>query len=340
LHLCEEQQKDASIQVSVFSAKGKSAMFSSFEEKTIRIYAGKFTSALKINASAKKEYRELMAQFDIIHFHSFNPVLASLAKKSGKKIVYTEHGNFGIGRKAKINDLAVRWLQKRFLNNSVHAITFNSNFTKDLSVSRFGLRKTKQAVIYNGVPENNNTYSEKNVYRKSADEFLIASVGRLARVKRFDRILNAIKKIENLDFRFVIMGTGPEEIELRSQAEKMELSAKVNFAGQGNSLQLLQESNVCIVSSQGEAFGLVAVEAYQLGKQVLVFDDGGGVTEIVKQLEPFSVAKNEDDMSKIIAQVIQHPETDTANITARKNYAARYTMTAMASKIKELYLSI
>lgn len=340
LHLCEEQQKDNSLQVSVFCAKGKSELFDAFEKKGIRIYEGKFTSALGIKHSAKKEYQELMLQFDIIHFHSYNPILASLAKKSEKKIIYTEHGNFGIGRKMSINDIVVRWLQKKFLNKNIHAITFNSNFTKAQSILRFGLQNTKQDVIYNGVPESTSVDPGIPLFRQKKEEYLIASIGRLASVKRFDRILLSLSLIENLDFKLLIMGTGPEENELKNQVKELNLTSKVNFIGQGNSIQLLKESNLCIISSQGEAFGLVAIEAYQQGKQVLVFEDGGGVTEIVKQLDPSAVAKNENELTKLISKLITHPNDDEASIAARKNFATQFSMTKMAIKIKNLYLSI
>ena len=39
LHLCEEQQKDHELQISVYCAKGKSALFESFEKKGISIFA-------------------------------------------------------------------------------------------------------------------------------------------------------------------------------------------------------------------------------------------------------------------------------------------------------------
>lgn len=340
LHLCEEQQKDDSLQVSVFCAKGKSELFNAFEKKGIRIYEGKFTSALGIKYSTKKEYQELMLQFDIIHFHSYNPILASIAKKSEKKIIYTEHGNFGIGRKMSINDIVVRWLQKKFLNKNIHAITFNSNFTKAQSILRFGLQNTQQEVIYNGVPESTNVNPGIHLFRQKKDDYLIATIGRLASVKRFDRIFLSLSLIENLDFKLLVMGTGPEENELKNQVKDLNLTSKVNFIGQGNSIQLLKESNLCIISSQGEAFGLVVIEAYQQGKQVLVFEDGGGVTEIVKQLDPSSVVKNENELAKLISQLIMHPTDDEASIAARKNFATQFSMTKMASKIKNLYLSI
>ena len=340
LHLCEEQQKDHELQISVYCAKGKSALFESFEKKGISIFAGQFKGALQISFSSYKECKLLMAKFDLIHFHSYNPLLAFAAKQSGKKIIYTEHGNFGIGRKKKLNDLIVRWMQKQFLNKSIDAISFNSEFTKSTSIHRFGLSRPIKEVIYNGVPVNLNSAHSTNQFRKSENEFLIVAIGRLAQVKRFDRLLTTISKIESSNLRLIIMGTGPEEISLKKQVHDLKITDKVSFVGEGNSLQLLQESNLCVIPSQGEAFGLVAIEAYQKGKQVLVFEDGGGVTEIVKQLEPHSVIKTESELGDLVTSLIQEPiEQNAAKMSARKSYAAQFSMQVMSSKIKNLYLS-
>ena len=341
LHLCEEQQKDNNLQVSVFCAKGKSALFEAFEKKGISIIPGQFKGAFQISYSSYKECKLLMKKFDLIHFHSYNPLLGYAAKESGKKIIYTEHGNFGFGRKTKLKDAIVRWMQKQFLNRSVDAISFNSEFTKSESIHRFGLSRPIKEVIYNGVPLNLNSTISTNQFRKSENEFLIAAIGRLAQVKRFDRLLFSISKINSSNFRLIIMGTGPEEMSLKKQVDNLKIKDKVSFAGQGNSLQLLQESNLCVIPSQGEAFGLVAIEAYQQGKQVLVFEDGGGVTELVKTLEPHSVLQSENELADLFSTLIKKPnEQDDAETSARKNYAAQFSMEMMSSKIKNLYLSI
>lgn len=340
LHLCEEQQKDDSLQVSVFCAKGKSELYETFQKKGIHIYEGKFTSALSIKYSTKNEYHRLMSKFDIIHFHSFNPLLASIAKKSGKKIIYTEHGNFGFGRKMKINDIVVRWLKNKFLNKDIHAITFNSKFTMEESISRFGLITTKKEVVYNGVPENSTDNFTQNQFRKSNHEYLIASIGRLAKVKRFDRLINTISKIKSNNFKLILMGTGPEESELKKQVRELNLTEKVLFAGQGNSIQLLHESNICVIPSQGEAFGLVAIEAYQQGKQVLVFENGGGVTELVKQIDSGAVLTNEIEMAEFITKLIQDSRVDPKSMVTRKEFASQFSMKIMTEKIKEIYSSL
>ena len=41
---------------------------------------------------------KICRQYDVLHFHSFNPAVALCSGISRKAIVYTEHGNFGFGR--------------------------------------------------------------------------------------------------------------------------------------------------------------------------------------------------------------------------------------------------
>ena len=55
--------------------------------------------------------------------------------------------------------------------------------------------------------------------------------------------------------------------------------------------------DICVFPSQNEPFGLVAVEAYSAHKPVLVFEDGGGLTEIVSRCDSEDIIKDEEDMA-------------------------------------------
>lgn len=81
----------------------------------------------------------VFAGYDILHFHSFHPATAYAAVKSRKKILYTEHGNFGFGRKQTLNDKVTRRLLRVFLNNNCDYITFNSGFSQETAITRYGL---------------------------------------------------------------------------------------------------------------------------------------------------------------------------------------------------------
>ena len=341
-NLCSHQKSDNELEAAVLCGKAGGSLLNDFKTLGIDLYELGLNSGTDIRPSLFMKCKKIMSQYDIIHFHSFNPLLAAAAESTGKKIVYTEHGNFGLGRPMKIKDKIVQYLQRKFLNESISAITFNSRFTGKLSTERFGLQQINKQIIYNGIPN----YLPKEIFnskfRKESGELLIASIGRLARVKRFDRLIESVAKSITQNVRVIIMGEGPEENTLKQQVEKLNLTSKVFFPGIGNSRELISECDLCIFPSQGEAFGLVAIEAYQQGKQVVVFDDGGGITEIVKELEPESIVNTTEELSILIKDIATNKNkiNDSQKIKSRIEYAGQFSIEKMASKIKALYTSI
>ena len=105
-------------------------------------------------------------------------------------------------------------------------------------------------------------------------------VGRLVYEKGFHLALDAlapvIKKIGGV--RFVVAGTGTAEAELRRQAWRLGLHRKGVFLGWvGDDMlrSLYRISDLCIVPSIYEPFGLVALEAMASGCLCVVADTGG-----------------------------------------------------------------
>src|SRR6185436_5690997 len=84
-----------------------------------------------------RKAKEAFEQADIIHIHSYNRLLAKAAVASKKKIVFSEHGNFGFGRKKTPGDLITIYLLKRFLNKHAAFISFNSKFTEKFAKDRY-----------------------------------------------------------------------------------------------------------------------------------------------------------------------------------------------------------
>jgi len=338
LHLCKEQKKDSSLEVSVYIAKGKGEIINDFINSNITLIQGNFKSGISIHPKQIRQIRDIMSGFDIIHFHAFNPTMAFAAKLSRKKIIYTEHGNFGLGRGKKWNDYINQFLKRFFLNRTVNHITFNSAFTQKTATKLYGLGRCDQSVVFNGVPLLDLANTETK-FRKSEDEFIIYAIGRLAKVKRFDRLIHSLAALRNLKYRLIILGDGPEEKKLKQMAIDFGVSEFINFAGRGDALSLHREADLCVLPSQGEAFGLVAIEAYQFGKRVLVFHDGGGVAELVKKIDPLAVVKNENELAQIISIAITNKKEDIRIIDQRKSFAALFSMEKMASSLKNIYLS-
>lgn len=115
----------------------------------------------------------------------------------------------------------------------------------------------------------------------------LSVAARLVKVKGIDDTLCALAHLRkakpDLDWRFDIMGDGPERASLEALARKLELEERVQFHGAlANQLVLsyLESSAVFVMPSWNEAFGLAYLEAMALGNAV-VGCHGNGAADIL-----------------------------------------------------------
>ena len=86
--------------------------------------------------------------------------------------------------------------------------------------------------------------------------FTIIAVGRLEKIKAFDRLINECSKLE-FDFNLMIVGEGKERGNLEKLATDLNIKDKVKFLGFRLDIpQLMQRSDVVVVCSHSEGFSL------------------------------------------------------------------------------------
>jgi glycosyltransferase involved in cell wall biosynthesis len=117
------------------------------------------------------------------------------------------------------------------------------------------------------------------------DAPILLSVARYTRQKRLDDIISAAAKLRdaNLFFKIVMVGEGPLEMELKELVEQNGLTDRVEFiplVAQQKLGELYRQSDAVILSSEGEGFGLVLVEAGLTGRAV-IGARSGGITDII-----------------------------------------------------------
>ncbi|MFM9056349.1 MAG: glycosyltransferase family 4 protein [Bacteroidota bacterium] len=332
-NLCVAQLSAGESGACVYSAKFDLKGSEEFRQQFIPLTNGKFKRGSDLRPLGDSRLHKLIQEHDIIHFHAFHPMLFRIASRSGKKIVYTEHGNFGLGRTWDLGERISGWLKSRMVNRHASAITFNSTFTRDTYLRLYGTPRCEGHVIPNGIS------ATPFIENKSSETFIIACAGRLAAVKRFDRVIDAFRIARLSDAKLIIMGDGPELHALREQAVQSGLGEHIEFRPAGNTSQLFSSADVCIVSSQGEAFGLVALEAYQQGKKVIAFEDGGGICELVKQEDANSLVKHVEGLASLLQhlQANRSMLNDTDAIRRRISLAESYSIQGMASQFQSVY---
>ena len=342
LNLCAQQLKNESIKVGVYIAKNDGILSEEFKQLAINVHYGNFKNGFSFSNTQLKECTKVFKDYDIIHFHFFNPLLAYAAVKINCKIVYTEHGNFGFGQKNKFSKNILYKMQKYFLNHKINFITFNSFFTEKTALEKYGLSGVNKSVVYNGLPDlRSDTSLSENSNR--SDKFTIGTIARLAGVKRIDRLITAISLLKNTPIYLEIIGDGPLKQELQHQASQNEVQDKILFLGYDkNPAARMKNWSLCVYPSSGEAFGLVLIEAYQFGLPVIVFSDGGGLVELAKMADPELIVKNEVALSDLLREIHQNPSLycNPERSNLRKQIAMTFGIDNMEKKLSEIYHQI
>jgi glycosyltransferase involved in cell wall biosynthesis len=111
------------------------------------------------------------------------------------------------------------------------------------------------------------------------------SVARYTRQKRLDDIISAAGMIaeEGNQFKILMVGEGPLEKELKDLVGKKGLTERVEFiplVAQQRLGELYRQADAIVLSSEGEGFGLVLVEAGLTGRAV-IGARSGGITDII-----------------------------------------------------------
>jgi GalNAc-alpha-(1->4)-GalNAc-alpha-(1->3)-diNAcBac-PP-undecaprenol alpha-1,4-N-acetyl-D-galactosaminyltransferase len=113
----------------------------------------------------------------------------------------------------------------------------------------------------------------------------IVAAGRLGPEKGFDLLIEAFARIAAscATWRLVIHGAGPLEHDLRAQAARLGLAARVTLAGHASDLaNRLREAGIFVLSSRYEGFPNVLCEAMAVGTPVVAFDIASGPREILR----------------------------------------------------------
>ena len=298
--LVTEQNKREGLQTAIGVCKLKGEFSEEFGKLDTQLVDFKINSGFDVNLFKIAKISKLFKKFDVVHLHGFYFSVVLAAIWSRKKLIYTEHGNFGFGRKIKASDKLSFALRKLFFKYSKVYIYCNSDFTKRYVETKF-YRGKRLKVLLNGSSLKKEVHKElkEQLKEKYKGKFVIGTSSRLAGFKKVDRLINlfaAYIKV-NPKVLLVIVGAGVEEHKLKEQVANLKLESNVFFEGYQKEVATYQSIfDIAVFPSINEPFGLVAVECYSKKKPVLVYDNGGGLTEIVSKFEPHDVCNNNTDM--------------------------------------------
>jgi glycosyltransferase involved in cell wall biosynthesis len=251
-----------------------------------------------MNVNMQKEaaalVRSLNGEVDVFHAHDWLVATAGIGLKHvfRKPFFATIHST-EVGRRNGIHFDYERMIHETeaWLTYEAWRVICCSDYMVSHVRWAFGLPADKLMMIPNGVNTEvyaRNDKSGLSQFRRRfalPEEKIVLYVGRLVYEKGIHVLVNAVPKVlEKANAKFVIVGNGYMKEQLSNIVNGLGLSHKVLFTGfvDDDTLRKLQTcSDVCVVPSLFEPFGIVALEA-MAAKSPVVVSDTGGLSEIVE----------------------------------------------------------
>jgi len=249
--------------------------------------------------------------FDIIHAHYALPegVIALLLQKWMKvPFVVSIHGA-DLTYAAKKNELNRFILKRVFI--SAEFILANSTKTAQ-EILMYHNEPPKILIVRLGA----DYPSEKQISTKIKHKKLqILSVGYLIRRKGHGYVIRSLQILTQAgyDIDYVLVGSGPEEQNLRLLCEELGISEHVHFEGSKTHDEVWSYYSSCdifVLPAWDEAFGLVYIEALSMGKPVIGCQGEGGPEDLKKLGDCIELVKPQDvtTLANALINLINNPE--------------------------------
>lgn len=247
--------------------------------------------------------------FDIIHAHDWLTYPAGIAAKqtSGKPLVLHVHATDFDRSGGSVNP-TVYAIEKEGMNQADAIITV-SNLTRNTVISNYSISPKKVVTIHNAAEPIALPIQQTNL-TKGSDEKIVTFLGRITLQKGPEYFIEAankvLQKMENV--RFVMAGSGDMMHKMIERAARLGITDKFHFTGflkGADVLKMFSKSDLYIMPSVSEPFGISPLEAMQSGVPVIISKQSG-VSEILKHVIKIDFW-DIDKMANAIYSILSYP---------------------------------
>lgn len=280
-------------------------------------------------------------EFDLIHAHDWLCYPAGIAAKeaTGKPLVVHVHATDFDRSGGNVNP-AVFEIEKRGMHAADKIIAV-SNLTRRTVIEKYGIPPEKVVTVYNAVEPTNEVNGQ--VIRKNVNEKIVTFLGRITMQKGpeyFIEVANRVlQKMDNV--RFVMAGSGDMMEKMIRRAASLKIMDKFHFTGflKGDDVfKMLRMSDLYVMPSVSEPFGISPLEAMQSSVPVLISHQSG-----VAEILTYAIKTNFwdiDAMSDAIYGVLSYPGLSKMFIKHGKTEVDSLKWENSARHAKEVYNSM
>ena len=248
------------------------------------------------------------AQFDVIHSHDWLTYPAGIHAKqvSGKPLVIHVHATDYDRSRGNVNP-TVFGIEKDGMNQADHIITV-SEHTRCTVIDKYGISPDKVSTVHNAVEPLPEDYLK--IEKTPRKEKIVTFLGRITMQKGPEYFVEAaamvLKKVHNV--RFVMAGGGDMMEKMIRLAARRGISDRFHFIGflRGKEVyEMYKNSDVFIMPSVSEPFGIAPLEAMQMGVPSIISKQSGcaEILSNVIKVDYWDV----NEMANAIYSIITYP---------------------------------
>lgn len=296
---------------------------------------------------------KLYGRMDVLHAHDWHPVTAmtGIKRKTGRDFIFTYHstewGRCGnrhsgspVGREISHREWLAGYESKE--------VIVTSPVLRDEVQSLYSLPSKKMTLIPNGVFPGRirRTVDSGKVKQRYGIHPLapvVLFVGRVKYQKGVDMLIESIPYVlrNRWDTKFIIAGEGDRRWECESRARELGVSDACRFTGYMADEELADLYNACdmlVVPSRNEPFGIVVLEAWDVGKPVIGTDAVHLIDNFVNGIKAY---KWPESIAWCICDVICKPEAlRWMGAQGRKLIDTVYNWNNVAKMTESLYRTL
>lgn len=278
---------------------------------------------------------QFIGQFDVIHAHNtacqlFVPI-AKLLSFTRKSLATTEHSTNNRRRSKWWCKPLDRWMYNRYA-----AVICIADQTR-ISLEQYLGKKKNFFTIWNGVDVSRFKKPIKDI--AGQNDFMLTMVAGLRVEKDHETLLRAMTELP-ANYQLQLVGDGERKEALMTMCKELGLDTRVSFLGVRMDVpDILEQSDVAVLSSHWEGFGLAAVEAMAAGRP-LVATDVGGLHDVVSGAGLLFPHGDDKALAEKIRHLCEHPDEYRLVAEQCQKRAMKYDISIMARKYLELYKAI
>ena len=275
--------------------------------------------------------------FDVIHAHDWLTIPAGIAAKkvSRRPLVVHIHAT-EYDRAGENINRRVYSIEREGMEQADRVITV-SHRTGQILITRYGIPKNKITVVHNGVTMNT---EHKAISVSPFGKKMVTFLGRITYQKGPEYFIDAAAKVLGKfpDVQFAMAGTGDLLSKMIERAAQLRISSNFHFTGFLNGAEVDRMwaiSEVYVMPSVSEPFGIAPLEAIQAGVPVIISHQSG-----VGEVMPHAIKIdfwNVDELVNAIVTVLNYKSLTKTLKKEGKQQVKQLTWHKAAKKVNTIY---